>query len=329
MSQEEKPKVEKLPGITRTEALAYELKVRDVMTRNVITVTPETTIAQLAQTLQEARISGAPVMAAGKIIGIISVKDVVAALLKGDAEAPVGQYMTSCLYTVCEDDVLARAVEMFSQTLVGRLPVVNREGQLVGILTKGDITGGLLKALQAEFDAEELRRYRASHLFEDIVSDRTSLILRYRVRPRDFVNGGMASARVRLALLRLGASREIARRTAIAVYEAEMNLVIHTINGGFLRVEVQPHAIFIEALDDGPGIEDVELAMQPGYTTAPEEIRALGFGAGFGLSNIKRCVDKMWLESKPGEGTRLEMWIYLQPGAEHLVLDTIFERLRR
>lgn len=329
MPQEEKSEVEKQPGITRTEALAYELKVRDVMTRDVITVTPETTVAQLAETLQEARISGAPVVADGKIVGIISVKDVVSALLKGDAGAPVSRYMTSCLYTVCEDDVLVRALEMFSQTLVGRLPVVDREGRLAGILTKGDVTSGLLKALQAEFDAEELRRYRASHLFEDIVSDRTSLILRYRVRPRDFVNGGMASARVRLALLRLGASREIARRAAIAVYEAEMNLVIHTTNGGFLRVEVQPHAIFIEALDDGPGIEDVELAMQPGYTTAPEEIRALGFGAGFGLSNIKRCVDKMWLESKPGEGTRLEMWIYLQPGAERLVLDTIFERLRR
>jgi anti-sigma regulatory factor (Ser/Thr protein kinase) len=108
-----------------------------------------------------------------------------------------------------------------------------------------------------------------------------------------------------------------------------MNLVIHTTNGGILRVEVQPHAIFIEALDDGPGIEDVELAMQPGYTTAPEEIRALGFGAGFGLSNIKRCVDKMWLESEPDQGTRLEMWIYLQPGAEHRILDTVFERLRR
>lgn len=318
-----------LAEITPAEALAYELKVRDVMTQDVLTVAPDDTIAHLAELLQGEQISGAPVVAAGKLIGIVSVKDLVNALLKGDLNAPVSQYMTSCLYTVQADDRLVRALEMFAQTLVGRLPVIDRDGRLVGIVTKGDVAGGLLKALQADHNAEEMRRYRASHLFEDIVSDRTSLILRYRVKPRDFANGGMASARVRMALLRLGASREIARRTAIAVYEAEMNQVIHTTNGGILRVEVQPHAIFIEALDDGPGIEDIELAMQPGYTTASEEIRALGFGAGFGLSNIKRCVDKMWLESEPGQGTRLEMWIYLQPGAEHRMLDTVFERLRR
>jgi anti-sigma regulatory factor (Ser/Thr protein kinase) len=83
----------------------------------------------------------------------------------------------------------------------------------------------------------------------------------------------------------------------------------------------------MEALDDGPGIEDVELAKQPGFTTASEEVRALGFGAGFGLTNIERCVDKMWLESAPGQGTRLEMWIYLQPGAEYRRLDNILEKL--
>jgi CBS domain-containing protein/anti-sigma regulatory factor (Ser/Thr protein kinase) len=313
--------------ITPAEALAYELKVKDVMTRDVLTVAPGDRIAQLAELLQEEQISGAPVVAEGKLIGIVSVKDLVSALLKSDLDAPVSQYMTSCLHTVREDDVLVRALEVFAQTLVGRLPVIDQDGRLVGILTKGDVAGGLLKALQADHDTEEMRRYRASHLFEDIVSDRSSLILRYRVQPRDFANGGMASAHVRMALLRLGASLAVARRTGIAVYEAEMNLVIHTVNGGVLRVEVQPHAIFVEVLDDGPGIADIELAMQPGYTTASEEIRALGFGAGFGLKNIKRSVDKMWLESTPGEGTRLEMWIYLQPGAEHRTLDTVFERL--
>jgi anti-sigma regulatory factor (Ser/Thr protein kinase) len=266
-------------------------------------------------------------VADGKLVGVVSVKDLVDALRQNDLNAPIGDYMSSCLHTILADDLLIKALEVFSQAQVGRLPVVDDSGNLAGILTKGDIANGLLKALQSDRTEEELRRYRASHLFEDIVSDRTSLILRYRVQPRDFSNGGMASAHVRQALLRLGASLEVARRTAIAVYEAEMNLVIHTTNGGMLRVEVQPHAIFIEALDDGPGIEDIELAMQPGYTTTPAEIKALGFGAGFGLSNIKRCVDKMWLQSKPGEGTQLEIWIYLEPGAEQRTIETIFDRM--
>jgi CBS domain-containing protein/anti-sigma regulatory factor (Ser/Thr protein kinase) len=327
MRQEDTNANETTRGITRVEALAYELKVKDVMTRDVLVVTPTDRIARLSELLQTQQISGAPVVSDSELVGVVSVKDLICALQKGDLEALVSNYMTCRLFTVDADDLLVTALDMFSQTRVGRLPVVDQEGRLVGIITKGDVARGLLKALQSDDLEEEIRRYRASHLFEDIVSDRTSLILRYRVPPRDFANGGMASAYVRQALLRLGASLEMARRCAISVYEAEMNLVIHTVNGGILRVEVQPHMIFMEALDDGPGIEDIELAMQPGYTTTPEEIRALGFGAGFGLNNIKRCVDKMWLQSTPGEGTRLEMWIYLQPDAEYRRLETIFDRL--
>jgi CBS domain-containing protein/anti-sigma regulatory factor (Ser/Thr protein kinase) len=327
MSPKDEKANQAVESVTQVEALAYELKVKDVMTRDVLMIASTDRMACLSKLLQAHQVSGVPVVSDSKLVGIISVKDLICALQKDDLEAPVGDYMTSCLVTVRAGDLLVKALDSFSRTGVGRLPVVNDAGQLVGIITKGDIVNGLLKALQADKNEEEIRRYRASHLFEDIVSDRTSLMLRYRVQPRDFVNGGMASARVRQALLRLGASLEIARRCAIAVYEAEMNLVIHTVNGGILRVEVQPHAIFIEALDDGPGIEDIELAMQPGYTTAPEEVRALGFGAGFGLNNIKRCVDEMWLQSTPGEGTRLEMWIYLQPDAEHRKLETILDRL--
>jgi CBS domain-containing protein/anti-sigma regulatory factor (Ser/Thr protein kinase) len=327
MFQQDKNASKTLGGFTRVETLTYELKVEDVMTRDVVFVAPIDRIAHLSALLQKHQISGAPVLSDDQLVGIVSVQDVIRALQNGDLEGHVSEYMTASAVTVGTDHLLIKALDLFSQTGVGRLPVVNQEGDLVGIITKGDVARGLLQALQSDRDEEDIRRYRASHLFEDIVSDRTSLILRYRVPLGDFAKGGMASAHVRQALLRLGANLEIARRCAIAVYEAEMNLVIHTTNGGILRVEVQPHMVFIEALDDGPGIEDIKLAMQPGYTTTPEPIRALGFGAGFGLNNIERCVDKMWLQSTPGEGTRLEMWIFLEPDAEHRRLETILDRL--
>jgi anti-sigma regulatory factor (Ser/Thr protein kinase) len=92
-----------------------------------------------------------------------------------------------------------------------------------------------------------------------------------------------------------------------------MNLIIHTSNGGRIRVEIEPHRILMQAMDYGPGIADVDLAMQAGYSTATEEVRELGFGAGMGLTNIKRCVDQMTLDSKLGEGTKLELKIFLQP----------------
>jgi anti-sigma regulatory factor (Ser/Thr protein kinase) len=215
--------------------------------------------------------------------------------------------MTRDVITVNSFDSIIEALKLFTKTRVGRLPVINKEGQLVGIITKGDITRGLLNALQHDYQAEEVRRYRASHLFEDIASDRTSLILRYQIKPRDFVSGGAASSNIKKALLRLGADPQIARRCGIAIYEAEMNLIIHTTNGGEIRIEIEPQHIIMETIDDGPGIEDVELAMKPGYSTATAEIRELGFGAGMGLHNIRNCVDEMQLESTPAMGTKLVM----------------------
>jgi len=149
-------------------------------------------------------------------------------------------------------------------------------------------------------------------LFEDIESDRTSLILRYTIKMGDFLHGGSASSHIRRALLRLGANPQISRRVGIAIYEAEMNLIIHTNRGGEIRVEIEPHQISMQAVDDGPGIEDITLALKPGYSTATQEIRELGFGAGMGLVNIQRCVDEMKLESEPSKGTRLRMKIQLK-----------------
>jgi CBS domain-containing protein/anti-sigma regulatory factor (Ser/Thr protein kinase) len=302
--------------ITRVEELAYELKIEEVMTREVKMVTPTTMMEEVLDLFREARISGAPVVAEGELVGIISIEDLIRALRdmgRGELRATVDRYMSRKVVTVRSFDPIVEALKLFAQTRFGRLVVVNEAGQLVGIITKGDVTRGLLGALQYDYQAEEVRRYRASHLFEDIISDRTSLILRYQIRPRDFTHGGTASSHIKRALLRLGANPQIARRCGIAIYEAEMNLIIHTTNGGEVRIEIEPYQILMETIDDGPGIADIELAMKPGFSTAPPEIRELGFGAGMGLKNIQRCVNELVLESKLGQGTRLQMKINLQP----------------
>ncbi len=291
--------------ITRSEELAYELKINEVMASNVLTLTPDTKMREVVESFRQARISGAPVIEGDKIVGVISMEDLIHCLCQSDLDAPTRKYMTLNPITVKATDPVIEALKVFVSSKKGRLIVVDEHNHLAGILTKGDITRGLLKALQKDYQVEELRTYRASHLFQDIVSDRTSLILRYNIKPRDFNHGGSASSAIKRALLRLGAKPQIARRVGIAVYEAEMNLIIHTNNGGGLRVEIEPHRISIVAHDNGPGIEDVEQAMKPGYSTAPEEIRELGFGAGMGLVNISRCVDNMILESEVGRGTRL------------------------
>lgn len=299
--------------ITRVEELAYDLKIRDVMSRTIKSVSPDDTMATVLEMLRQGQISGAPVIKDNLLIGVISLEDLLRAVIAADLGAPVSKYLTSRVITVKSFDAVVEAIETFTNARVGRLPVVDENGSVVGMITKGDITRGLLSALTKDYQGEEVRRYRASHLFEDIISDRTSLILRYHIKARDFTQGGNASSHIKRALLRLGANPQISRRCGIAIYEAEMNLIIHTTKGGLIRVEIDPHRILMQTTDDGPGIPDVELAKQAGYSTAPEEVRELGFGAGMGLFNIQRCVDKMSLESTVGKGTKLEMKIYLPP----------------
>ena len=104
------------------------------------------------------------------------------------------------------------------------------------------------------------------------------------------------------------------RRISVATYEAETNIMIHSV-GGEIIVEAQPDEVKVVAIDKGPGIADVEKVLQPGYSTAPDWIRELGFGAGMGLSNIRTCTDSMSLKSVLGQGTRLEMIFDLTKGS--------------
>jgi CBS domain-containing protein/anti-sigma regulatory factor (Ser/Thr protein kinase) len=303
--------------ITILQELVYELKIEQVMTKTLITVRPDDTMADLKRLLQENRISGAPVCGDDeKLVGIVSIEDLIKSLEQGEQSAQISEKMTCDVYTVYVDESVVAAVNKFGHLGVGRLPVIDREGNLKGILTQGDIVSGLLRQLQMEHQEEELRRYRASHIFEDIVSDQTGLILRYRVAPKDFIHGGEASSNLKRALARLGGAPQLVRKVAIATYEAEMNVIIHSDEGGEVIAEIMPDRIRIIATDTGPGIPDVEKAMEPGFSTAPDWIRELGFGAGMGLNNIQACADRVRLTSTMGVGTRLEIYFDLDAATE-------------
>ena len=300
-------------GVSRLNELVYRLRVEEVMREEVISVAPEMGMREFKELLRSRRISGAPVVEDGRLVGVISLEDLIRALEQGAMDASVGQKMTHNVESIYADESVMLAVNRMARFGFGRFPVVTREGELVGILTRGDILRGLLRKSEVNSQQEEIERYRARHIFEDIVSDRTSLLLRYQVRAKDFTGGGVASSKIKRAIERLGGNPALARRVAVAAYEAEMNLVIHTERGGEMQVEIQPQQMQIFVVDDGPGIESLEQAMRPGFSTAPEWIREMGFGAGMGLMNIKRCSDEMKLESSPGDGTRLEILFKVPP----------------
>lgn len=297
--------------ITRVQELIYELKIEHVMVRDVITCAPDLPIRDLKELLRVKRISGVPVVEEGRLVGMVSIENLIQALEQGALDSRVSDHMTTAVQTVRAEDSVVSAVKLFAQYGFGRFPVVNAEGALVGILTKGDIVRGLLRQMEVRWHAEEIERYRASHIFQDIESDQTGLILRYKVAQHDFVHGGEASSKIKRALDRLGAHPRLIRRVAVAAYEAETNLIIHSL-GGEMIAEVRPDRIKITVVDAGPGIPDVEAALTAGFSTAPDWIREMGFGAGMGLSNIQACADDMRLVSTVGVGTRLEMTFHLQ-----------------
>ncbi len=137
-----------------------------------------------------------------------------------------------------------------------------------------------------------------------------NLIFRFDVEGDDFTSAGQASVQVKKNLRQLGFDAEIIRRVSIAMYEGEINMVIHA-GGGVAEVVVSEEYIEIILEDNGPGIKDIDQAMQAGYSTATEQIRSLGFGAGMGLPNMKKNTDTMEITTKVGVGTRIVMRVIL------------------
>ena len=130
----------------------------------------------------------------------------------------------------------------------------------------------------------------------------------YPVEGGDLIEAGEASSKMKLTLKKLGLPQDVIRRASICMYEGEINMVIHA-DGGQAEVEIAPDQILIRMTDTGPGIPDVEQAMQEGFSTAGQTARELGFGAGMGLPNIKRYSDEMNIETQLGKGTTVTVCI--------------------
>lgn len=132
----------------------------------------------------------------------------------------------------------------------------------------------------------------------------------YTISPDDFTRAGEASSDVKSKLKKMGVTPEAVRKAAIAMYEGEINMVIHA-KGGEITVQISTERIEMVLEDVGPGIPDIDLAMQAGYSTAPDAVRSLGFGAGMGLPNMKKYSDEMEIHTVIGEGTTIRMVVNL------------------
>lgn len=286
--------------------LLYKLRVRDVMARNLVTIRRDAPMRELKTLMQERRISGVPVVEDRRLFGIVSIENLIQALESNRMDEPVSHFMAANVVTVEEDMPLSIVLATFNKYEFRRFPVLNARNEAVGIVTARSINTRLLVEL-----FRELARIENQFVLPPAESA-TCYFKTFRIAKSDFENAGKTATEIKNTLQKRGLDPKIIRRVAIAAYELEMNLVVHS-DGGTLTLRVDEGEVQIIAKDPGPGIADVNLAMQEGWTTANEWVKSLGFGAGMGLPNVQRVSDEFHIASEPGVGTTVTLRDILPP----------------
>jgi len=284
--------------------LIYQLKIKDVMTRAVVTCNRTDTLRHIREVMKENHIGGLPITDGDTLLGIVTLEDIIMALDKGYVDKPADEYMTRNVIVLEDDMPLSFAITYINKYHYGHFPVLNKNKELVGILTSRDVVQSLL----VEMNREVLRLEKINQK-ESAPPDKYSKMSFTTIR-HDFELAGKASTEIKKALKSRNIDSGIIRRIAIASYELEINQVVHSL-GGTISCTIQPDKVIIVAADKGPGIESIDQVMQEGWSTADEWIRSLGFGAGMGLPNTKRVSDEFSIESTPGAGTKVHSVVYL------------------
>ncbi|MBO7683693.1 MAG: CBS domain-containing protein [Kiritimatiellae bacterium] len=301
-----------IPGAEESPLVIMELlqrlRVKDVMRNHDIISVVRTDSMRFAQNLMKRNhISGVPVVEDKRLFGIVSVNDIIKALEGGWISEPCQKHMASSLVVLEEDMPLAFAIKFFQNYTFGRFPVLNKERDLVGIVSQRDVTRVLMKELTRELARLEGKadapRDRDSGGRPSGETARPYYSMRQFVVVRnDLSSAGKAANEIKRMMKDAGLDPKVVRRVAVAAYELEINVCIHSL-GGTITFILDMEKATVIAKDRGPGIRDVEWACQDGTSTANDWIRSMGFGAGMGLANSKRVADAFSIQSKVPSGT--------------------------
>ena len=289
--------------------LIYQLKIKDVMTKALITARRNDTMRHIQALMRENYITGLPVAEDKQLLGIVSIEDIIKAMDQGSVDAFAEERMTRKVIVLEEDMPLSFAINYLNKYRFGRFPVLNKKKELAGILTSKDV----IRTLLVEMNREVLRLEKI-HQISSGTPDKCAE-LDFTIVSRSFELAGRASTEIKKALKQRDIDPKIIRRIAIACYELEINQVVHSL-GGNISCSIQPDRILIIASDTGPGIPDINLALQEGWSTADEWTRSLGFGAGMGLANTKRVSDEFSIESSAGSGTTVRSLVFIDSTKE-------------
>ncbi|MDA3899203.1 MAG: CBS domain-containing protein [Spirochaetes bacterium] len=294
---------DKTPSLTME--IIFRLKVKDAMMTNLRTANKKDTFRVIQKVMRNNDISGVPILEDNRLVGMVSVSDIINALDRGYVEESVEPYMTKQLIVLEDDMPLSFAVSYYNKYPYRRFPVINKNKEFVGVLTTKDVLSTILNEMNNEITLLE------SQIFHDKVELPNQIIKEYIIKQFDFENAGHASFRLKKLLKEKEVSRKIIRRASVAAYEMEINVAIHS-NGGKISFILEENSITIITKDTGPGIKDVAQVIEEGYSTANDWIRSLGFGAGMGIPNTKRVSDEFKIESEMGKGTTVKSVIFLE-----------------
>ena len=289
--------------------LLQRLRVKDVMRDHDIISVVRTDTMHFAQNLMKRNhISGVPVVEGKRLFGIVSINDIILALEGGWIGEQCQKHMATNLVVLEEDMPLAFALKYFENYIFGRFPVLNKERDLVGIVSQRDVTRVLMRELTNELARlEGTTGASADKRTEGDKPKAEATLPYYSMRQfvvvrNDLTNAGKAANEIKRMLAEAGVEKKMIRRIAVAAYELEINVCIHSLGGSITFILDSQKATVI-AKDKGPGIKDVEWALRDGTSTANDWIRSMGFGAGMGLSNSKRVADVFDIKSTVPSGT--------------------------
>ena len=289
----------------------YEIRVEKIMRTDVVRVTPNTMMSELKYAVKENNYACIPVLNGEKLVGQISIEGYVDWLSSDIGDVPVKDLMDMDYKTLHPDEPVITAVRELELIGLRGLPVVEQATEkFLGVICRCTMMEGVLAELDVNDEKEEAER-KIDCLLKNIESESAVLTLNYNVEPKSLEYEGEISSSIRSDLYKLSLPGSIVRRAAIAAYEAEMNLLSYA-GGGVFTLILKADSLNMKIEDSGPGIPDIEKAMEPGYSTAPDWVRELGFGAGMGLGNIKNCSDNFKISSTVGEGTVLSVDINLE-----------------
>ena len=279
--------------------IIYRVKIRDVMSKNPNTVAPDDTVMNAKKLLKEKGISGMPVVKDRHLKGIISTHDIFECYERGSMNDRVSDYMSRNIVMLEEDMPISFALTYFNKYKYRRFPVLNKNKEISGIITSRDINVYLLNEINSELQKIDKKKQKESEKIS-----KGKFYKQFNIRKFDFENAGKVSFSIKKTLKKNNIPQPVIRRVSIAVYELEINQVVHS-NGGHIVFVMDENEITINAVDSGPGIKNLDQALEEGYSTASEWIRSQGFGAGMGLPNVKRVSDNFEISSTPEKGTEV------------------------